>query len=219
VAESKIRICYNAVDIEQYRRRASAVPWPGKSVIGVVCALRPEKGLDTLVRAFAKLSRQDAMLAIVGSGPERQPLQALVSELGISERCHFETATSDVAEWLSCIDIFVLPSRTEALSNALMEAMACSCCAIASRVGGNPELIDDGENGLLFEVDNVGNLTGQMEALLADPARRQRLAASASAKMSAQFSYSRAAATIQQIYKSVLFKAQGIGRSSSQSSG
>ena len=213
VAESKIRICYNAVDVEQYRRRATASPWPGKSVIGVVCALRPEKGLDTLLRAFAKLSRQDAMLAIVGSGPEVPRLTALAAELGISQRCHFEPATSDVAEWLSRIDIFVLPSRTEALSNALMEAMACSCCAIASRVGGNPELIDDGENGLLFDVDNVAQLAGQMEALLADPARRQRLASAASAKMAAHFTYSQAAATMQQIYESVLLKAKWKGRS------
>jgi glycosyltransferase involved in cell wall biosynthesis len=207
VAESKIRICYNAVDVEQYRRHAVASPWAGKPEIGVVCALRPEKGLDTLLRAFAKLSRQDAVLAIVGSGPELPRLTALAAELGIAERCHFEPATSEVAEWLSRFDIFVLPSRTEALSNALMEAMACACCPIASRVGGNPELVDDGENGLLFEVDNVEQLASQMEELMADPARRQRMAAAASAKMASRFTYAQAAATMQQIYESILFKA------------
>ena len=218
VSESKIRICYNAVDVDQYQRRITASPWPGKSVIGVVCALRPEKRLDTLIRAFAKVSRQNAMLAIVGSGPEEPALRALVSDLGISDKCHFEPATSDVAGWLSRIDIFVLPSRTEALSNALMEAMACSCCPIASRVGGNPELIDDGENGLLFEVDNVGQLAGQIQALLENPSRRQRLAAAASAKMSGHFTYSQAAATMQQIYESVLLDAQRKGRPPAKSS-
>ena len=218
VAASKIRLCYNAVDVDQYRRRTTASPWPGKSVIGVVCALRPEKGLDTLLRAFAKVSRQDALLAIVGSGPEQPRLKALAAEFGISQRCHFEPATSEVAEWLSRIDIFVLPSRTEALSNSLMEAMACSCASIASRVGGNPELIDDGENGLLFEVDDVGQLTGQIEALLADPSRRHRLAAAASAKMSARFTYPQAAATMQEIYESLLIKAKDKGRSATPSS-
>jgi glycosyltransferase involved in cell wall biosynthesis len=159
------------------------------------------------------------MLAIVGSGPEGTRLKALAGELGIHERCHFEPATSDVAEWLSHIDIFVLPSCKEALSNALMEAMACSCCAIASRVGGNPELIDDGENGLLFNVDDVEQLAGQLDALLADPVRRRRLASAASAKMSAQFSYSRAAATMLEIYESVLFRARRKGRSAMRSSG
>jgi L-malate glycosyltransferase len=219
VADSKVRICYNAVDVDQYRRRVTASPWPGKSVIGVVCALRPEKSLDTLLRAFTKLTRRDSMLVIVGSGPEEQRVKALATELGVHESCHFEPATSEVADWLSQIDIFVLPSRTEALSNSLMEAMACSCCVIASRVGGNPELIDDGENGLLFDVDNVAQLTAQMEALLADPARRQRLASAASAKMAAHFTYSQAAATMQEIYESVLFRAQRKGRSMSQSSG
>jgi L-malate glycosyltransferase len=219
VAESKVRICYNAVDVEQYRRRATASPWPGKSVIGVVCALRPEKGLDTLLRAFAELSSQDAMLAIVGSGPEEPPLRALAAELGIGERCHFEPTVANVGEWLNWIDIFVLPSRSEALSNALMEAMAASCGVIASRVGGNPELIDDGENGLLFDVDNVPQLARQLEALLADPARRQRLAAAASAKMSARFTAAQAVATMQEIYESVLLRAQRKGRFVARSSG
>jgi len=208
VPGSKIRICRNAVDVELYRRHAVASPWEGKSVIGVVCALRPEKGLDTLLRAFAKLSRQDTVLAIVGSGPEAPGLKTLAAELGIIERCHFEPATSEVAEWLSRIDIFVLPSRTEALSNSLMEAMACGCGVIASRVGGNPELVDDGENGLLFDVDNVEQLAEQMEALLARPERRQRLAAAASSKMSGGFTYSQAAATMQEIYDSLLLRSR-----------
>jgi glycosyltransferase involved in cell wall biosynthesis len=219
VPESKIRICYNAVDVDQFKRRATVSPWPGKPVIGVVCALRPEKGLDTLLRAFAMLSRQDAMLAIVGSGPELPRLTALALELGIAARCHFEPATSEVAEWLSRIDIFVLPSRTEALSNALMEAMACACCPIATRVGGNPELIDDGGNGLLFEVDNVEQLAAQMEELLADPERRQRMAAAASAKMASRFTHAQAASTMQEIYDLVLLNAQRKGRFLPQSNG
>jgi glycosyltransferase involved in cell wall biosynthesis len=219
VPESKIRVCYNAVDIEQYKRRASISPWPGKLVIGVVCALRPEKGLDTLIRAFAKLSKSEVVLAIVGSGPEEPNLRSLASELGVVERCHFQAASSDVAEWLSRMDLFVLPSRSEALSNALMEAMACSCCSIATRVGGNPELIDDEEDGLLFEVDNVDELARQIESLLADPARRQTLAAAASAKMATRFSYSQAAATMRQIYESALLDAQRKRRRMAKSSG
>jgi len=219
VPESKIRLCYNAVDTEQYQRKTTTSRWPGKLVVGVVCALRPEKRLDTLIRAFAKLSRQDARLVIVGSGSEEPRLKAVVAELGIGASCHFEPATCDVAEWLSRIDIFVLPSRTEALSNALMEAMACGCCPIASRVGGNPELIDDGENGLLFDVDNVAELAGQIEALVDDPVRRARLASAASAKMAAHFTFSQAAATMQQMYESVLLDAQRKGRLPAKSIG
>ncbi len=204
VAAGKIRVCHNAVDVDEYARRPIAPPWPGKTVIGVVCALRPEKSLDTLVRAFARLARADAMLAIVGSGPEETRLKSLAAELNLGESCHFEPATSEVADWLSRIDIFVLPSRTEALSNSLMEAMACRCCVVASRVGGNPELVDDGKNGVLFESGNVEKLAAQLATLLDNPERRQQMAAAASAKMAANFTYSHAATTMQQIYESVL---------------
>src|SRR5271157_4120261 len=204
VAESKIYVCYNAVDVDQYRRRITASPWPGKSVIGVVCALRAEKGLDTLLKAFAAVSRRDAMLAIVGSGAEEPHLRALVSELGIGERCHFEPATCNVADWLSRIDIFVLPSRSEALSNALMEAMACGCCPVASRVGGNPELIEHGENGLLFQVDATDKLAHHLRELLNDESQRRRLALAASARITSRFTFANAADTMQGIYESVL---------------
>jgi glycosyltransferase involved in cell wall biosynthesis len=207
VSESKIHLCYNSVDFDHYRRIASASRWPGQLVVGVVSALRPEKHISTLIQAFARLTRTNAKLVIVGSGSEEPGLKALVGELGVGENCYFEPATSDVAGWLNQIDIFVLPSRTEAFSNSLMEAMACSCCVIATRVGGTPELIDDGENGLLFEVDDADELARQLDAMLADPVRRQRLGAAASAKMASQFTYSQAAATMQQIYDSVLFGA------------
>jgi glycosyltransferase involved in cell wall biosynthesis len=219
VSESKIRLCYNAVDFEHYRRVASSPRWPGHTVIGVVCALRPEKYLGTLIRAFARLSRKDVKLVIVGSGPEESGLKALVGEFGIGESCHFEPATSEVATWLNQIDIFVLPSRTEAFSNSLMEAMACSCCVLATRVGGNPELIDDGENGILFEVDNVDELARQLNAMLADPVHRKSLGAAAAAKVASRFSYSHAAATMQQIYDSVLQSARPKLRSLAKSSG
>jgi glycosyltransferase involved in cell wall biosynthesis len=208
VPEARIRICHNAVDAVEYSRREIASPWSDKTVIGVICALRPEKSLDTLLRAFAELRRTDGMLVIVGGGPEEARLKKLAAELGLGESCHFEPATSDVAAWLSRIDIFVLPSRTEALSNSLMEAMACQCCVIASRVGGNPELVDDGENGLLFEAGNVNQLSDQIAMLLDDPARRQKMGAAASAKMAENFTYATAAATMQHIYESVLIDAR-----------
>ncbi len=203
VAESKVRLCYNAVDVERYHRRAGVPGSPGELVIGSVSALRPEKGLDTLIRAFARIDHRRAKLLIVGSGSEEKSLRALAAELQVDAKCHFEPATADVVEWLSQMDVFVLPSRSEALSNALMEAMACGCCPIASRVGGNPELIEHGQNGLLFEVDNFQELATRLCDLLADQPRLQAFAAASAAKM-LQFSYARAATTMQDIYESVL---------------
>ena len=86
-------------------------------------------------------------------------LQTQARTLGIGDDCVFVPAKADVAEWLRSIDIFVLPSLSEGLSNSLMEAMACGCCAVASRTGGNIELVTDGRTGWLFEPGNAAELT------------------------------------------------------------
>lgn len=207
VPDRKVRLCYNAVDLERYR--PGARPAPGGVTIGTVCALRPEKGVDTLIRAFATVRQSEVKLLIVGSGPEEAKLRALCLQLGVAEACHFEPATNNVAEWLGKIDIFVLPSRFEALSNSLMEAMACGCCPVASRVGGNPELVEHGVSGLLFQADNVAELTGQLQELLTDGPRRKRLAAAAATRMSTQFTSENFINSMQGIYESVLSEVRG----------
>jgi glycosyltransferase involved in cell wall biosynthesis len=181
VPSGQIELCYNGIDLDQFnarpRPRPAALP-PYSLVIGVVCALRPEKGLSTLLKAFAEIRncRAGLKLAIVGSGPMLEPLQAEARALGIWEDCVFEPATSLVAEWLRAIDIFVLPSLSEAFSNSLMEAMACGCCAVASNVGGNPELVRDGETGLLFEPCDAAGLSAVLRTLVENESLRRRLA-------------------------------------------
>ena len=204
VAEHKVRLCYNGIDVDRYQSKTVPAPFPGRLLIGSIGALRPEKGIDTLIRAFAKLGDLGAQLAIVGSGPEEGSLRALASQLGVERDCFFQPATTQVAEWLSGIDIFVLPSRSEALSNALMEAMACHCCPIASRVGGNPELVDHARNGLLFRVDDVAELASQLRELLVDDDRRKRFAAAASETIRSRFTFAHAASAMGEIYESVL---------------
>ena len=207
VPGNKVRLCYNAVDLELYRPREGPAPGGGLT-IGTVCALRPEKGVDTLIRAFATLHQPGVKLLIVGSGPEEARLRALCRQLGVEEACHFEPATTKVAEWLGRIDIFVLPSRFEALSNALMEAMACGCCPVASRVGGNPELVEHGVSGLLFRADDAAELAAQLQELLTDEPRRQRLAAAAAARMSTEFTTENFICSMQGIYESLLSQAR-----------
>jgi len=204
VPEARIRLVYNGIDTARFRREGdrAALPFPaGAIVIGVVCALRPEKDLKTLLAAFAKVRplHPDARLVIVGSGPELPALQSLAGE-----NCHFFPAVQDVAPWLRAIDVFVLPSLSEALSNSLMEAMACGCCPVASDVGGNPELVADGESGLLFTAGDVGSLAGRLMALLNDPAQRQRLAANAAARMHTSFTREAAARKMGDVYREFL---------------
>ena len=204
----KIHICYNGIDTDVYFPAPAKRPemLSGTTVIGVVCALRPEKGLPSLARAFAEVrSRFPAIkLLVVGSGPEEQGLRELASTLGITDDCHFEPGTSDVVRWLRYIDIFVLPSLSEALSNSLMEAMACACCPVASRVGGNPELVEPNATGLLFEPGNIGELAQCLTALLSNDSARKRMGDEAARRIHSQFTHRAASARMADIYSLML---------------
>jgi glycosyltransferase involved in cell wall biosynthesis len=133
-----------------------------------------------------------------------EPLQAEASALGIREDCVFEPATSLVTEWLQAMDIFVLPSLSEAFSNSLMEAMACGCCAVASDVGGNPELVRHGETGMLFEPRNATALCGVLRTLVENESLRRRLAAAGAQTVRERFSIESAAERMTEIYSKLI---------------
>ena len=204
VPASLLRLVYNGLDTSVFRRegKRTELPWgDAASVIGIVCALRPEKGLGILMEAFrkVKVGRPGVKLLIVGSGPMLAELQA-----GGDDDCHFQPAQPDVAPWLRAMDIFVLPSLSEALSNSLMEAMGCGCCPVASRVGGNPELVTDGETGLLFPVGDAAALAERLALLLDQPAYRLRLAANAERRMLEHFTREQAARAMGAVYQEFL---------------
>ena len=204
-----IHLCYNGIDTGLFQPVRGARPEAVQSaplVVGVVCALRPEKGLDTLLEAFAEVRglAPGARLAIVGSGPCLAALQEHARALGIWPDCIFEPGTPRVADWLHAIDIFVLPSHAEALSNALMEAMACGCAVAASRVGGNPELVAHGENGMLFEARDTAGLAGVLRLLIRDPVQRAGMASRAASLMHSRFPLAAAAERMAGIYSALL---------------
>ncbi len=204
-----IHVCYNGIDLERFRRLPEPRPpeLPADAVvIGVVCALRPEKGLPLLIEAFAQArSRHPGLkLVIVGSGPQGPELEALARRRELMQDCLFQPATSEVARWLSWMDIFVMPSLDEAFSNAIMEAMACGCAAVASRVGGNPELIEDGVRGLLFPSGNAEALTAALVRLIEKPELRQQLAANGQSYVRENLSRAASARRMEEIYESLL---------------
>ena len=204
-----IHLCYNGIDTGAFQPLHGARPDALRDAaltVGVVCALRPEKGLDTLLDAFAAVRGLEPgmKLAIVGSGPCLAALQDRARALGVLPDCVFEPATPHVADWLHAIDIFVLPSLSEAFSNSLMEAMACGCCVAASRVGGNPELVAHGETGMLFEPRDTAGLAEVLRLLVRDPVRRGELAANAARLVHNRFSLAVAARTMGEIYTGLL---------------
>ena len=209
VPPRQIQLCYNGIDLETFRSLSTPRPaeLPRESfVIGVVCALRPEKGLPTLLQAFARVRhlRAGMKLAIVGDGPMLPSLQSESESLGIRQDCVFALSTNQVADWLRAMDIFVLPSLSEALSNALMEAMACGCPVVASNVGGTPELVWNGERGLLFEPGDAAGLAAALQTLLEDDARRKRLGQAGARFLRERFSIQASAHRMGEIYEQLI---------------
>jgi glycosyltransferase involved in cell wall biosynthesis len=205
VPAARIRLCYNGVDLEEFH----ACPTPRDSLtIGVVCALRPEKDIGTLIDAFARIRRPGLRLLIVGGGSMLGQLREQAETRGLASDCTFVPATADVAEWLRAIDIFVLPSLSEALSNSLLEAMACGCCPVASRIGGNVELIRHGENGMLFDAGDVDQLSHVLSTLLDLRVLREQLAARARCTAE-KFSIAASVRRMEEIYTELIQKSSG----------
>jgi glycosyltransferase involved in cell wall biosynthesis len=183
----RVEVIYNGVVTDEFHPAVEPRPEPlslESLIVGTVCVLRPEKGLPVLQEAFAKVRalKPDMKLVFVGNGPELASLKENAARLGIAVDSVFVPATREVARWMRAMNIFVLPSYSEAFSNSLLEAMACGCAVIGSRVGGTPELTGNNEErGLLFESRNAGELAAKMERLITDERFRLALASKAAA--------------------------------------
>jgi glycosyltransferase involved in cell wall biosynthesis/peptidoglycan/xylan/chitin deacetylase (PgdA/CDA1 family) len=172
-------------------------------IIGTVARLSPEKGIDRLVDAFASLARDGARccLVIVGTGPEERRLVEQVNRLGIAKRVSFYGYCSRVDEVLRGLDVFVLPSLTEGIPLALLEAMAAGLPVVASAVGGVPEVVEDGVSGRLVPADDRDSLRASLDDLLQDSRQRARLGRSARARVRERFSLSSMAASYRELYR------------------
>ena len=155
------------------RRRLAA---PDESILIHVSNFRPVKRVTDVVRIFALVARErPAQLLLVGDGPERSAAEFLAHDLGIQQRVHFLGKQERVNELLALADLLLMPSELESFGLAALEAMACKVPAIATRVGGVPELIDDGVTGLLYPVGDVDGMAAGALSLLNDPSRLQAM--------------------------------------------
>jgi glycosyltransferase involved in cell wall biosynthesis len=147
-------------------------------VLGYVGRLSAEKGLTYLLTACAELTASGVPLRvlIIGEGPQRDELERFSRQLGLGDQVVFAGFQENVARWLVCIDVFVLPSLTEGTPMALLEAMAYGVPAVASAVGGVPQVIKHGETGLLVSPGKAEEIGSAINALFRDPAERQKLA-------------------------------------------
>jgi L-malate glycosyltransferase len=203
VSQRVIRIIPNGIDVETYAARR-----PSQSLrrIVTVANLRPEKGHDVLIDAFAALStvHPDVELVIVGTGNRDAELRALATQRGVAARVHFLGHREDVAGILAGCDIFVLPSRSEAFPNSVMEAMAAGLAVIATAVGGVPELIEHDVNGVLTPPDNRDALIAALRNLVENPARAAALGQSARDTIASRFSFTRMVSSFEDLYLDLL---------------
>lgn len=211
--DDKIRIIHNGIDPDQFSTssdhsaRSEFGIAEDDPVVGIVARLRPEKDHVTLLRAARivvdELPR--AKFLLIGDGGSRPELEALCTELRISPNVHFTGSRYDVPRLLRAIDVFVLSSVTvECFPIALLEAMACARPAVCTRVGGIPEMINDGETGYLVPPRDPVELAARLLKLLHDPQTARRMGRAARARVETEFTLDRSIAATQQALEDVV---------------
>lgn len=170
----KIRIIHNGVSLAGQPAEAGADPPTGL----VVANLRPVKGLLTLVGAL-RLLENPPIVRVVGEGPQRRRLETAIAEAGLEQVLILEGLNPNAHKLWAEAQFGILPSHEEGLPNAVLEAMAAGVPMIASRVGGVPELIEDGISGLMVPPAEPQALAGAIARLAGDPELRRRMGAAA----------------------------------------
>ncbi len=196
-AERISHIC-NGVDLTRFerlpvRRNIAGVTVPEHVVFGTVGRLQDVKEQWLLIEALALLPTLSAhaaraRLVIVGDGPMRDRLENEIVVRNLVGKVHLAGAQNNVPDWLQSMDVFCLPSRAEGISNTILEAMASGLPVIATRVGGNPELVVAQSTGLLVPHSDAPALARAMATLLDDTALRERYADAAHARAHQEFS-------------------------------
>ena len=213
--KDRVEIIYNGVDTQRFS--------PGKAqddvrkkfninsqdiVIGTVGRLSPEKGLEYLISAIREVVNlyPRTKVLIVGDGDEkyRLSLQEKVKDLELSSHIFFVGFYEDVPQILRCLDIFSLPSLFEAFNRSLLEAMACGLPVVATAVGGNVEIVQDGVNGLLVPPINPGALAFAITELLKDKEKARKMGGEGKLLVEENFSIDINVRKIEKLYMQIL---------------
>ena len=220
--DSEIEVIRNFVNCDVYVRNPDLIAamrpqfaapatatHPEEKLLVHLSNFRPVKRILDVVETFARVVRAvPSRLLLIGDGPDRSAAERLALQLGIQDRIHFLGKQDNVNELLPLADLMLMPSEMESFGLAALEAMACGVPAIATRVGGVPELIDDGINGRLFEVGDVEAMSRAAIALLTDEPARQRMADAARKTAQDRFCASRIIPLYEEYYDRVIRRTQ-----------
>lgn len=199
----KIKVIPNGFDEKRFRPIAHENEI---TQLITVCRLVPAKGIDILLHACAKLKEKGHpfVLHIIGDGPIREELENLARELGLYDDIIFYGYMLHPEEFMPFFDVFVLPSRAEAFGSVFAEAALCQLALIGAAVGGVPEQISSGINGLLIQPEDVDGLVDALETVIIDPDYRYELARAANDKAKKDYSLQRVIAQLKKVYTDLL---------------
>jgi glycosyltransferase involved in cell wall biosynthesis len=192
IKPSLVETIYNGIDVADWDTPSAPAKLPGGAVIATVGNIRRVKGHDVFIKAAASLVDRFPRVSFNIAGEVLEPeyfeeLQTLIRTLNLSDHFHFVGGVANLREYLSTADIFVLPSRSEGFSNAIVEAMAASLPVVATNVGGNAEAVTDGVNGFIVQSEDPAALAAAIARLLSDPSRAQEMGAAGKKLASEKF--------------------------------
>ena len=196
-------------DLDARAQARSRFAAPDEFVFTHLSNFRPVKRVADAIQIFARVAKQfPARLVLIGDGPDRSTAEWLAHSLGIHDRIHFLGKQDRVHELLPLADLMLMPSEMESFGLAALEAMACQTPAIATRVGGVPELITDGVDGLLFSVGDVDAMAAASIALLSDKDGHQFMRKAARRTAQDRFCSTRILPRYISFYESLLARAE-----------
>ena len=204
-----IKVIPNFLDCGYYRRRRDLALrdrlWPDKGpIIMHMSNFRPVKRTGMVFDVFERIRRRTpAKLVFIGDGPDRAALEARVRASEFAADVMFEGEQRDPVPLLSCADLFILPSSQESFGMAALEAMACEVPVIASRVGGLPELIDDGQTGFLCDMDDVDGMAERAMQVIEDGALARAIGKAATASVSKRFCVDKVVPMYEEYYERI----------------
>ncbi len=211
VPRDRVKVILNGIDTERFRPREGAADAErlgiaGAPLLGTVCRLVHMKGISTLLEALSLVRRDlpEAALVVVGDGPARGDLESLAESLGLEDSVRFLGNRDDVDAIYPQLDVYVQPTYAEGISLTMLEACSCAVPVVATRVGGNPEIVDDGRTGLLVPPRDAQVLAEAIKRTVQDPQAAAERGRAARERIVEDFSLDRMVADHMDLYRRLL---------------
>ena len=204
----RVAVLENGVDTSRFNRFLLPDTSKRRVKVGCVANLRPVKNIDGLMRTAKALVERFPKLAfeVAGDGEQREELERLHEELQLGDRFKFRGSVADVAGFLRTVDIAVLPSHSEGMSNALLEYMSAGRAVVATNVGANATLVRDRKDGLIVPPGDEDAIAGAIGELLANPLRAAGYGASARTRVEAEYSRDAMRRRFEEFYQELVRK-------------